>query len=56
MLLIVERVLRVDEVPPFVCLQNLRMGSQGGGGCRACVNSRAEMEALSVDDLYGIFR
>ena len=27
--LIVEKVWRVDEVPPFVCLQCLRMGRQG---------------------------
>ena len=29
LLLIVEKVWRVDEVPPFVCLQHLRMGRQG---------------------------
>ena len=29
LLLIVEKIWRVDEVPPFVCLQHLRMGRQG---------------------------
>ena len=29
LLLIVEKVWRVDEVPPFVCLQHLRMKRQG---------------------------
>ena len=29
LLLLVEKVRRVDEVPPFVCRQHLRMGRQG---------------------------
>ena len=29
MLLLVKKVRRVDAVPPFVCLQHLRMGRQG---------------------------